>query len=189
VEARVVKPGRRFQIVDATVSAEGREVAWARANLLRTDAADAPRTPPGPRLEPGPDALSRHRYAPDREGFGLTAMDLRFAEGGFREPGPAKAWFRLDLPLVEGERPTPAQRALAAGDFGNGISAVVDWNAWLFVNTELTVHLHREPAGEWIGVDAVTHLDGGGTGLSTSVLHDRDGPFGRAAQALFVARR
>jgi hypothetical protein len=191
VEARLAKPGRRFQVVDATVSAAGRDVAWARLNFVRAEHVEGlPQTAAGPPLTPGPEGLPRNLYADHgRDEFGLTAMEIRFAESEFNENGPAKAWFRFDRPLVEGEEPTPAQLAVAAGDFGNGISRVVSWDDWLFVNTELTVHLHRDPEGEWVGLDARTIIEPNGSGLAVSTLYDLRGPVGTAAQALFVARR
>jgi hypothetical protein len=72
-------------------------------------------------------------------------------------------------------------------DVGNGVSAVLDWRRYLFINTELTVHVLRPPVGEWVGVDAVTHLDG--VGLAESVLWDERGRVGRGAQTLLVRQR
>ena len=59
-------------------------------------------------------------------------------------------------PLVAGEEPTPLQRVLIAADSGNGISSTLDFRRYLFINVDLTVHLHRLPAGEWVCLDAVT---------------------------------
>jgi hypothetical protein len=123
------------------------------------------------------------------EGFGQTAMELRIAKGHFDEPGPATAWFRLTMPLVAGEEPSPAQRAVAAADFGNGISSELRFEEHLFVNTDLTVHFSREPVGEWIAVEAVTDHGPDGTAMAASALHDVEGPVGRAAQSLFVDTR
>ena len=190
VAAEITKSGRRFQVAEAMLSAGGREACRARASLLRRG--DVQGLPPtdGTPLAPGPDRLRRaHFLGLEGEGFALTTMDIRFASGEFAEVGPAAAWFRLDLPLVEGEEASPAQRAVAAADFGNGISRILDWTEWLFVNTDLTVHLHREPEGEWVALDACTVLDANGSGLATSTLHDRRGPIGVAAQTLFVAPR
>lgn len=189
VHAEVVKPGRRFQVAEVRLSANGRDAVWARANLIRAEAMEVPPSASAAPIGPAPDSVPRNLYTPDTDGFGLTAMDLRFVRGDFGEPGPATTWARFDMSLVEGEEPTPVQRALAAADFGNGISSVAHWDEWLFINTELTVHLHREPEGEWVGVDAETILEPTGSGLAVSTLHDRRGPIGRAAQALFVAPR
>ena len=81
-------------------------------------------------------------------------MEVRFVRGGFVEPGPATAWLRMRHPLVAGEEPSPLQRTLIAADVGNGISAALDFRRFVFVNVDLTVHLERMPAGEWICVDA-----------------------------------
>jgi hypothetical protein len=85
----------------------------------------------------------------------------------------------MRYPLVPDEEPTPLERVLAIADSGNGASWELDMNRWLFINPELTVHLHREAAGEWICLDAQTAIPTGGAGLATSVLSDRDGPSGR----------
>ncbi len=92
-------------------------------------------------------------------------------------------------PLVPGEEPSPLTRVLAAADSGNGISGVLDLREWLFVNTELTVHLIRPAEGEWICLDAATAIAPGGAGLATSVLYDDSGLIARGAQALLVTRR
>ena len=190
VEAEVVKPGRSFQVVEVTASAGGREMAWARANLVRRDTLsglpdDGTREvpPPPDGIEP---AVFRHM---EGDGFATTTMDVRFVDGSFDEPGPATAWFRLRRPIVEGDEPSGAQLAVAAGDFGNGISRVLDWHEWLFVNTDLSIHLHREPEGEWLANRAQTILQPNGSGLATSTLYDRRGPVGTGAQSLFVAKR
>jgi hypothetical protein len=78
---------------------------------------------------------------------------------------------------------------LAAADFGNGISSVLDWSEHVFINPDLTVHLEREPEGEWIALDARTRIAPDGTGVAESVLSDERGRVGRAVQALLVDRR
>ena len=81
------------------------------------------------------------------------------------------------------------QRALVIADSGNGASLEIDVARWFSLNTELTVHLHREPAGEWICLDAQTTITPGGAGLATSALSDLDGPVGVAAQSLLITPR
>ncbi|MGZ8634165.1 MAG: thioesterase family protein [Solirubrobacteraceae bacterium] len=193
VSARTAKPGRRFQLSEAELSADCQVVFRARAVRLRRghvalpalagDGEAPPAAPETARRDPFP-AGGDHL-----EGFHLTAMDIRFVgEAGFGT-GPARAWFRLTRPLVDDDPPSALARAVAAADFGNGISRVVDFDAYLFVNTDLTVHLHREPAGEWVLLDARTCLEAHGAGLAHSTLSDEGGRLGLAAQSLFVAAR
>ncbi len=98
-------------------------------------------------------------------------------------------WARLLVPVVPGEEPTPWQRAVGIADFGNGLSAVVPFDGTsLFINPDLTVHLWREPVGEWIGLDAVTRTSPTGIGLAESAVWDRSGRVGRSLQSLFLDR-
>jgi acyl-CoA thioesterase len=103
--------------------------------------------------------------------------------------GPSAVWFRLNHPLTEGQAPSPYQRVAVAADSGNGISAVLDLSAYLFVNSDLTINLLRRPVGEWICLDAKTHLSGQGGGLAESSLYDEQGLVGRATQSLAVRKR
>ncbi len=118
-----------------------------------------------------------------------TAMEYRFTSGGFREPGPAVVWMRKRNPLIAGEDPSPLQRVLVAADSGNGVSAALDWDRYLFINVDLTVHLHRMPTTDWVCLDAVTIPEPTGIGLADIALHDELGPIGRALQTLLVRDR
>jgi hypothetical protein len=96
---------------------------------------------------------------------------------------------RLRRPLIAGQPTSPVARLAAAADFGNGVSATLPFERYLFINADLTIHLQRPPRGEWIGLDARTLVRGGGTGLAESVLHDEQGTVGRAFQTLVVQPR
>jgi hypothetical protein len=192
VAARVVKPGRRVELCEATLSDDRGEIMRATAWRLRTQPvelpADLPR--PGERGLPGPDDAEPGEFFPTGEDAGYhTAMDYRFVEGGFLEPGPATVWMRMRVPLVAGEGPSPLVRVMVAADSGNGVSAALDWRSFLFINVDLTVHLHRLPAGEWVCLDALTLPEETGLGLSDTLLLDERGRIGRAAQTLLVDRR
>jgi hypothetical protein len=198
----IVSPGRRAQELAAELRA-GQELV-CRASALRVPKlpADLPEPAPAPadgrtptpevRL-PGPELGTPVRFNLDDSGasgssFAASAMEMRW----FGDPqalGPGRVWMRLRHPLLPAETPTSLSRLAATADFGNGVSATLPFDSFLFINADLTIHLQRPPRGEWIGLDARTLLRGGGTGLSESVLHDLDGPVGRAFQTLVVQRR
>jgi hypothetical protein len=140
---------------------------------------------------PGPQAATAATFSLDGSGdasFATTAMEMRWLSDP-RALGPGQVWMRLRRPLIAGQ-PTPAvARVAAVADFGNGVSATLPFERFLFINADLTIHLQRPPRGEWIGLDARTVLDGGGTGLAESVLHDEHGAVGRAFQTLVVQPR
>jgi hypothetical protein len=187
VRSRVARPGRSVELVEAVMSAGGRDVARASAwRIRRTEEASVPaRHTPAP---PRPAEALAGPPAGWVDGY-LSAVEWRFAAGRFGEPGPATAWTRLRHPLVPDEEPSPLQRVLAVADSGNGVSSELDVASWYFINPELTVHLHREALGEWICLDAQTTVSPGGVGLATSVLSDGAGPVAVGAQSLLVAPR
>ncbi|UUY01971.1 thioesterase family protein [Svornostia abyssi] len=193
VETTIVKPGSRFQLVDAVLRGPDRDLMRARAVRLRRAPQETPPSP-GPAAPPPRDAFADHPGlvldpAADRPpGFFPDAMEIRVVDGA-PGSGAATAWFRLRAPILPGQAPTPLQRAVAAADFANGVSFRVPFDQWLFVNCDLTVHLSRDPVGEWIGLVARTDLGDAGAGLAAGTLFDDDGRVGTVAQSLFVQRR
>ena len=191
VEAELVRPGRSVQMIEATLFGEEGELIKARAWRIRSGEIEIPddvATTPAP--PPGPETGDQPEFFETAQSVGYhTAMEWRSVNGGFREPGPATVWMRMGCRLVAGEEPTPLQRTLVAADVGNGISAVLDWRRYLFINVDLSVHLERMPEGEWVCVDAATLPQPSGIGTAESVLSDERGRIGRAAQALLIAER
>lgn len=184
---RTARPGKRITLIEAVVEARGQEVVYARG--WRLSGSPVPDLPGDdvdvPDLPPEGD----HRAWPRAhlDGY-MAAMDWRFVDGAFTEPGPARVWMRPRVPLVADELTSPASHALLVADSGNGVSALLDPGEWLFVNVDLTVALHRPPVGEWVLLDARTTIDEG-VGVTTSRLSDRQGPVGRGMQTLLVTAR
>lgn len=210
---RIVRPGRRVQELSAELSAtaeDGGEQVVVRASALRVQeissevaaAATTPERDAGASAEspsaPGQgDAMPPpHAGRPvpfslsgsDEPSFAASAMEMRWLDDP-RALGPRRVWMRLRHPLLPGGELTPLARLAATADFGNGVSAALPFEGFLFINADLSVHLQRQPRGEWIGLDARTRLYDGGTGLAESVLHDVHGPVGRAFQTLVVQPR
>lgn len=200
VQVRTVRPGRRVQELAAELHARGEDGAEqlvCRASALRVAPVPGglPRLPAGAlagERMPGPEQGRPVRFALNPEveqtSFAATAMEMRWLDEP-SAPGPGRVWQRLRPALLDGVPPSALARLAASADFGNGVSASLPFEKWLFVNADLHVHLHRQPRGEWIGLDARTLLHERGTALSESVLHDLDGPVGRAFQTLVVAPR
>lgn len=188
VDARVVRPGRSVEQVEATLS-DGedtlvRATGWRMASEANEE--QAHRDPPPPRPESGSTgsfAFWRDEVAYHR------ALDWRVVEGDVDRPGPATVWARLRVPLVAGEEPTPLERLLVMADAASGVSAALPWEEWLFVNVDLGIHLSRPPRGEWTAMAARTVVGPSGMGLCTSTLFDSDGAVGVSTQSLMVRRR
>lgn len=189
VRVQQVRPGRRVEVLEASLhTADGTDVVRARGLKLRPAdlaAGSSCSDRPAPPEQGHPSDFDR----PEGLGFAKDAMEIRFVAGSFYTPGPATAWFRLSCELVAGETPSPLQRLAAAADFPNGISAVLPWDEYVFINPELTIYIEREPVGEWICLEADTRVCEGGHGLAQAVLYDMQGRVGRSLQALLVSPR
>ena len=74
-------------------------------------------------------------------------VETRVAHGRFFQ-GPCAIWFRLRHPLLDREAPSVYQRVAVAANSGNGISAILDFARYSFVNHDLTINLLRRPQGE-----------------------------------------
>jgi Thioesterase-like superfamily len=187
VKARMVRPGRKVQLVEASLWNGEVEVARATALRIRRAAVEVPRTSdalPHPAPESVPAWSGSWRTGGVYHLLGVEARGPQSAE-----TAPGWAWFRLKLPVVPGEEPSGLLRVCAAADFPNGISYMVDPRRTSFVNPDLTLSIHRHPVDEWVMVDARTWLEPHGTGFAEGALYDRGGRIGRSLQSLLVEPR
>ncbi|HUJ87653.1 MAG TPA: thioesterase family protein [Burkholderiales bacterium] len=188
IELAIDYAGRNAAHFSARMLAGEREVArfTALAQRQHDIALPAHSLPQAPRPPGGLEPI----VFPHRAGtVGYhDLVELRVAEGTLTR-GPCAVWFRLRHPLVAGEAPGSIERVAVAADSGNGISAVLDFRRYLFVNSDLTINLLRPAAGEWICIDARTLLGPGGGGIAEARLFDAQGLIGRSTQSLNVRAR
>jgi hypothetical protein len=179
---RIVREGKRIQLVDCELLVDGRPVA--RASALRTRLAETPAYPE-PQAYPPPETAPEVRFMHERA-FGGT-METRLVRGEIGQPGPKALWVRFGHEHVGGVPLSPLVRAASIADFGGGLGTMLDRREWTSANLDITLHMTREPVGDWLLCDASTWSDGRGFARSDMVLADGQGPFGRAHQILFVA--
>ena len=191
----VIRPGRKVSMIEAQLdrASDGVEVARVRAVRIRRDAIGIPEQ--ATRREPAFGPAGVGALAPpgfeetDVLAFHKDGCEHRYVNGAFSDPGPVQVWIRLSVPLLAGEELTGLQRLVAAADFGNGVSGALPWDEFVFINPDLTVHLLREPVGEWIGLDSRSHYAPEATRFAESALYDGSGRVGRSVQSLFIDRR
>lgn len=191
VGCEVTRPGRRADLVEASLHAGDTLVMRAAAWRIRTTSLDLPEPASDPVAGPD-DAASLEPFgspATHTDDYYLAAMDIRFVEGAFLTGGPATAWFRARYSLVAGEDNSPLTAVLIAIDSASGISAALDPRVWLFINPDLDVHLARYPTDEWICIDARSQIEPSGIGIAGATIRDRTGIIGRSSQSLLIDRR
>lgn len=186
VTTRLLRAARTVVLVEATLSAGGKDCLTGRIWLVRQ--ADTSAIAPAPAR---PSAIGPAEDLPD---VGATfpygrSIEWRSEFGSLREAGPARVWGRPRIPLVRDYPLSALARAALIGDSASGVSSELDWGVWAFLNIDLDVHVARPISGEWLLMDAVTTLTDAGAALTRSVLSDDRGVVGTTAQTLVVEPR
>lgn len=197
IESEVVRAGRKVQVAEVRAfDPSGTRVARAAVLAIRRTPVEIPPATirPHDELVPGPTQGSpleaeSFDHADGLGAFHRDGVEHRFVRGTFLGEGPSTDWIRLQVPVVPGVDPSPWQRTMAAADFVNGVSAVLPWDGWMFINPDLTVTLHRLPVGEWVGLDAATRVEADGVATAEAELFDEQGRIGRCVQTLLIEPR
>ena len=189
VHARIVRPGRTIELVEATATVDGRPVVRGTGwRLARGDSSEVA----GESLSedtdpmPGPDGLPDWEQLHEWPGGYIRSLQGRVARA---LPGNGRVWLNSDVPLLAGDSATACASFLRLADTANGVAVRARPEQWLFPNVDLTVHLFREPVPGWIGFDTRVSIGDTGIGLTSSTLYDGHGPVGRLEQSLTVRRR
>ncbi|MEO6942177.1 MAG: thioesterase family protein [Terrimesophilobacter sp.] len=179
----MLRPGRTIELVQAELISNGRPAVRATAwRLQRSDT----RTIVGVEDEPmsGSPESGRRVTLDEWPGGYIRSIEIRTLPG--HAPGHGRAWIRPLHPLVSPGSVSDLARLVGVADTSNGIATRVDPGpgGYAFPNLDLQLHLYREPEGEWLGLQNSVTFGSDGIGLTSTVLCDLMGPFGRAEQIL-----
>jgi Thioesterase-like superfamily len=174
-EVRIVREGKKIQVVAGSLYADGLEVTRATALRIRRATVEAEDLPDGRFPNPLPtaplpvedDLFSR----PDPPGSRLAIEYLFEGSGGYyRHPG----WMRLRIDVIAGERPRPVARLAYVSDTASGVgherSVPVSW-----INADVAINVVREPTGEWLSLDGRSWLGRTGSGQVQATISDTEG--------------
>jgi hypothetical protein len=196
VHSRVIRPGRRIQVIEAIMAAGDLEVALVTALMIRVAEIDLPERPESGWVQPGLphtfDLVETRLWTGDTASltrFHHDAIEIRTFEQSFSSPGPGTSWLRLRCEVIAGTPPSPFVRTATLADVGNGNSTSVDPREWMYVNPDVALALHRPLRGDWLGMRSVAHQHATGIGLAESVLFDEVGPIGTVTQSQLIERR
>ena len=188
-QATVIRDGRRVRLVEASLLADGKPIAIARAWQIVTSGeggipAEGLVSPTAPLL-PGP-MPQNYFTGLHRWGYG-ESIEWRWVRGSYDTAGEAVVWARPRIPLVAGQPMHPLERILVVADSANGVSSALSPREWLFIPPAITVTLHRYPEGDWVYLTAVSILAPDGLGSTLGTVGDPAGPIGSVTQPLLVA--
>ena len=183
VEVTVARAGRTIELLEAVVVSGGRSAV--RAHVWRMARADTAAVAGGAGAAlPAPDTLPPGTLVDVWPGGYIASLDVRPVRPSTLHR--ATAWLTTAVPLGAGEPVSDLARLVGLVDTANGISARRSQTTWTWPNVDLVIHLFRRPVGRWLGLDVTTVFGAEGQGVTSSVLHDVDGPVGRAEQVLTI---
>jgi hypothetical protein len=152
--------------------------------VLRVRRAETPVVAP-PHGYPAPETCADVAWLKGASMAG--AIRTRPVSGTVGEPGRGIGWLAIDGEMVAGCAPSPFVKAALISDFGNGIGSATQSAEWSFANLDITLQFLRMPVGEWLLIDAQTHMAGNGHGTASNVFADAQGVYARGFQTVFVA--
>ena len=178
VTTRIVRDGRRIKVIDAEFFSGGVSMGRATSQLLlRTE------NPPGTVWSrptwsvPSPTDIA----APDDTRSALGGMwAMRRIEGAMGVVGPRKAWISEVRELVEGVPLTPFTRVAVSADFASPFANAGDKGLG-YINSDVTLYLHRLPVTRWIGYEVLDHGATDGIAIGECRLYDEKGPIGTSS--------
>lgn len=182
VTVRLLRPGRTIELVEASLRHDGRDVVVLRAWLLQELPTDPLAGTSLVRMRPPADLEPWDPTTVWPGGF-IASVEVRREQD---EPGRARFWVRSDTALLDDEPVSDLARFTGLLDIANGMTVRAAPGEVAFPNVDLTAHFFAEPRGPWVGFDTTVSFGTAGLGLTSSVIHDQDGPVGLLAQALTV---
>jgi Thioesterase-like superfamily len=186
VHARTVRRGQTIELIESEMVCDGRTVASARGWRLLTSDTSAIAGSPTHTID-GPEQAQPWPGSDLWAGGYIRSLEFRRLPG--HEAGRGRTWIRSKLDLIDGIPTTDLERIMTLTDTANGVSTRVPPHTYAFPNTDLSVHLFRQPVGDWLGLETDVSFGGGGVGLTAACLHDVAGPIGRSAQILTLRSR
>ncbi|HEX2591979.1 MAG TPA: acyl-CoA thioesterase domain-containing protein [Rhizomicrobium sp.] len=177
---RVVRGGRRIKLVDCELISGGKSVARGTCQfLIRSENAPGKTWSPPKWDAPLPETLP----PPPPGQFGQRMWKMRNVSDWFgSNEGRRGAWMAEIREIVEGVPLTPFSRVAVAADFTSPLANRAE-DTLGYINTDVTVYLHRLPVSEWIGFERVNHHATDGVAIGECFLHDIEGPIGSASCA------
>jgi hypothetical protein len=178
ITTKVVRDGYRIKVIDAEFLCNGKSMGRASCQMLRRTANSPGNVwkPPAWNV-PAPETLK------DVQAFGdggTPAWRIRNITGDMGTFAQRRVWMSEARELVEGFPLTPFTRIGLVSDFASPCANIGDAPLG-YINTDVTVYLHRLPRGEWIGMESINHGATDGVAIGECFVYDVEGPIGSAS--------
>jgi hypothetical protein len=177
ITTKLVRDGLRIKMIEAEFISGGTSMARASCQLLRkTENAPGNVWSPPNWEVPKPADIPK----PTDPRLGMNGKwTTRPITGHMGSLGPRRLWMNEVRELIAGIPMTPfVHVATGAGDQGLG-----------YINSDVTIYLHRLPVTNWIGFEVVNHHATDGIAIGECWLYDEKGPIGTSTVAALAQRK
>ena len=186
IGTRLVRDGLRIRVVEADFVSGGAGMARASCQLLRkTQAPEGTIWSPPNWDAPAPSDIA----VPADPRLGMNGKwAVRPIVGAMGTIGPRRQWMSEVRDLIEGSPWTPFSRVAVAADFASPFANAGD-RGLSYINSDVTLYLHRLPVAEWIGFEVVNHQAREGIAIGECWLYDEQGAIGTSTVATQAQRK
>lgn len=185
IKTTLVRDGYRIKVVDAEFHSDGTSMARATCQMLRKTKNPEIRVwQPEPWQVPLPQDI---HVDSGQEMIGVRQR--RPITGEMGKYGQKRMWLSESGNLVDDVPLSPWLRAVMVADLANPWANSGDGGLG-FINSDVTLYLHRVPCDEWVGMEVVNHQATDGVAMGECWLYDRKGMIGSSSvTALAQSRR
>ena len=186
VKTKSIRDGLRIRVIEADFLSGGVPMARASCQLLRRTENPPGRTWCPPNWDaPKPADIP---VATDARLGMHGKWATRPIVGTMGSLGPRRLWMSEVRDLVEGVSVSPFVRVALAADFASPFANAGDQGLG-FINSDVTIYLHRLPVTPWIGFEVVNHHATDGVAIGECWLYDEEGAIGTSTVAALAQRR
>lgn len=187
ISTRNIRPGKTIELIEVTLSCEGKEAIVGRAwRMIRSDTSRVA-TREDSMMTPRQEMKHWSEIAEIWGGGYIHSIKDHIHTNRDRRNGRADVWLSNDLEMVEGITTSSFVKLIGMVDTNNGVATAQEAPfSHMFPNIDLQIHMYRMPKGQWLGLSTRQQYGEDGVGLTSAILHDEEGPFGHSEQILTV---
>lgn len=186
VKTHLVRDGYRIKVVDAEFFSNDVSMARATCQLLRKTENSPQKVWSPPDWEvPHPDEITTAPNAHQPKG---GSRKMRPIVGNMGSFGQKRMWMSEQRNLVDDIALSPWNQVALLADFANPFANSGEGGLG-YINSDVTLYLHRLPVGDWLGMEVVNHQATDGVAIAECTIYDLQGAIGSSSVTGLAQKR
>lgn len=186
ITTNIIRPGKTIELIESQMQAKDKTCIVARAwRMCISDSTEIAALED--QAVVNPDTLEYWDGMQRWPGGYINSIVAKTDTS--HRPGKGIVWISNDKDMVAGQPTSDFTRLMGMVDTANGTAPRQGGKfTWGFPNLDLQIHMYRYPTGKWLGLQTKQQYGSDGIGLTSTILHDIHGPFGRSEQILTLRK-